>query len=680
MAFKKINVTGALSRSRVRWGVVLFLILLVGGSLFDFPNAYNKIGLLLKQRSGFDIGVFPWNVPFRLGLDLIGGSHLIYEADVSKIDEGERTSALEGVRDVIERRVNAFGVAEPLVQTSHSGSASRVIVELAGVKDVGQAIKMIGETPILEFKEQNVAANMTDDQKKELETKQTAAKQKSDDALKALKRGTLFAAVVKQYSEDESAIKDKGGDVGEVSASGAYADLYSWAQGKQVGAQSDVIKTTGGYEIGKLTAVKDGEKEVQARHILICFKGAKSCSKDTSKEDARKLAEDLKKQATAPNFADLAKKNSTEPGASTSGGELGWFGKGAMVKPFEDAVFGQKVGSISDIVESEFGFHVIYKESERPKKSYVVSRVFVKNLEESDITGAKDEWKNTGLSGTQLKKSQLQFDPNSGMPTVNLEFNDEGKKLFDEITTRNVSKPVAIFLDGQPISIPTVNEPIKEGKAIISGNFTIATAKQLAQRLNAGALPVPITLVSQQTVGASLGLDSLYKSLWAGLIGFLAVALFMILMYRLPGVLATLALLLYTAITLAIFKLIPVTLTLAGIAGFILSIGMAVDANILIFERTKEELRRGLSIGQALQEGFARAWLSIRDSNISSLITCVILVYLGSSLVKGFALTLALGILVSMFSAITVTRILLHFVGPMVKNPWLFLGSKKKSE
>ena len=194
---------------------------------------------------------------------------------------------------------------------------------------------------------------------------------------------------------------------------------------------------------------------------MICFKGAKSCSKDTSKEDARKLAEDLKKQATAPNFADLAKKNSTEPGASTSGGELGWFGKGAMVKPFEDAVFGQKVGSISDIVESEFGFHVIYKESERPKKSYVVSRIFVKNLEESDITGAKDEWKNTGLSGTQLKKSQLQFDPNSGMPTVNLEFNDEGKKLFDEITTRNVSKPVAIFLDGQPISIPTVNEPIK---------------------------------------------------------------------------------------------------------------------------------------------------------------------------------------------------------------------------
>ncbi|MCX6779508.1 MAG: SecD/SecF family protein translocase subunit [Candidatus Magasanikbacteria bacterium] len=199
--------------------------------------------------------------------------------------------------------------------------------------------------------------------------------------------------------------------------------------------------------------------------------------------------------------------------------------------------------------------------------------------------------------------------------------------------------------------------------------------KQL-KRLNAGALPVPITLIGQQTVGASLGMDSLTKSLFAGLIGFALVALFMIFFYRLPGLIAVFALILYTFVALTVFKLVPVTLSLAGIAGFILSIGMAVDANVLIFERTKEELRRGLSITQALNEGFSRAWLSIRDSNASSLITCFILVWFGTSVVKGFAVTLAIGILVSLFSAITVTRILLHFIGPWVHHPRWFLGSR----
>jgi preprotein translocase subunit SecD len=173
-------------------------------------------------------------------------------------------------------------------------------------------------------------------------------------------------------------------------------------------------------------------------------------------------------------------------------------------------------------------------------------------------------------------------------------------------------------------------------------------------------------------------MESLQKSLWAGLIGFLAVAIFMIVVYRLPGLLAVFALGLYAFITLSIFKMIPVTMTLAGIAGFILSVGMAVDANVLIFERTKEELKRGLSVTQALNEGFSRAWLSIRDSNASSLITCLILMWFGTSVIKGFAVTLSIGILVSMFSAITVTRILLHFFGPFIKNPWWFLGEKKQ--
>ena len=225
-----------------------------------------------------------------------------------------------------------------------------------------------------------------------------------------------------------------------------------------------------------------------------------------------------------------------------------------------------------------------------------------------------------------------------------------------------------------------MREEITGGKATISGTFTPESGKELVGRLNAGALPVPITLIAQQSVGASLGQESLQRSLFAGLIGFIAVAIFMIIWYRVPGIMAVLALLFYLAISLAIFKLVPVTLTVAGIAGIILSVGMAVDANILIFERMKEELRRGRQFEEAVQEGFARAWTSIRDSNISSLITSVILYWFGSSMVRGFALTLGIGILISMFSAITVTRTLLIAVmtKKMEKRRFLFMSGLQK--
>ena len=268
------------------------------------------------------------------------------------------------------------------------------------------------------------------------------------------------------------------------------------------------------------------------------------------------------------------------------------------------------------------------------------------------------------------------------MPQVGLEFNSEGAKIFEDLTSRNVGKRIAIYLDGSPISAPTVNGAISGGKAQITGNFTYNEAKQLVQRLNAGALPVPIKLINQQSIGASLGQQSLEQSLFAGMIGILAVALFMIFWYRLPGLMAVLALVIYSAIVLMIFKLIPVTLTLAGIAGFILSVGMAVDANILIFERLKEELRWGKSLGGAIDEGFKRAWTSIRDSNASSLITCLVLFWLGTSIIKGFALTLAIGIAISMFSAVFVTRNFLKiFVSErMGKRLWLFGIGKQRSE
>lgn len=341
-----------------------------------------------------------------------------------------------------------------------------------------------------------------------------------------------------------------------------------------------------------------------------------------------------------------------------------------------------------------------------------------------------DQFVPTGLSGKQIKKATADLQTGATTASlgnnvvVRLEFNDEGKKLFSDITTQNLGKRIAIFLDGQLLSAPTVQSAITDGIAIISGNFTVDEARQLATRLNSGALPVPITLVSQQNVGATLGQESIQKSVLAGFIGLVLIALFMVMYYRFPGLLAVLALAIYTVISLAVFKIgisvaavflvgiffflgitvsawfgllslvsyvvllllggvQPVTLTLAGIAGFILSIGMAVDANILIFERIREEIRSGKDISKAVDDGFARAWLSIRDSNLSSLITVGILYMFGTPSIKGFAITLGIGILISMFTAITITRtfLKLFITNNLLTHPWLFGVSRvKRSE
>ena len=416
----------------------ILILLLAAAAVYLVIPAGSKINLKPIKIN------YDQPVKLKLGLDLQGGTHLEYQGDLKNIDPGARADAMNSARDVIERRVNAFGVSEPLVQVS---GADRLIVELPGVKDINEAIKLIGETPFLEFREQN------------------------------------------------------------------------------------------------------------------------------------------------PN-----------PPAT------------------------------------------------KPDKNGQVT------------VNADDAFKVTGLTGKQLKRATLEFDQRTGEPQVNLKFDAEGTKLFSEITGRNINKRIAIFLDGQILSAPTVQTAISDGVAVISGQFTVAAARDLVTRLNSGALPVPIKLISQENVGATLGLQSVRKSIEAGLIGFVIVALFMIIYYRLPGVLAVLALLIYASLSLAIFKLFGVTLTLAGIAGFILSVGMAVDANILIFERMKEELRRGKTLMQSVEDGFNRAWLSVRDSNFSSLITTLILGYFGSSIIRGFAITLALGIIVSMFTAITVTRTFLRLL------------------
>ena len=265
----------------------------------------------------------------------------------------------------------------------------------------------------------------------------------------------------------------------------------------------------------------------------------------------------------------------------------------------------------------------------------------------------------TGLSGRDLEAARVVFGSADGTPQVQLNFTPTGSKLFADITQRNVGKPVAIVIDDITISAPIVQQPILSGDGVISGGFTQEQAKNLSIQLNAGALPAPLKLIGQSTVGPSLGIESLKKSLSGGLIGFLSLIIFMTMLYKKEGVLASLALIIYTIIVLFIFKTIPVTLTLAGIAGFILSVGMAVDANILIFERMREELRAGKPQEIAIKLGFARAWPSIRDSNIASLITTAILFYFGSGIIRGFAVALGIGIIVSMFSAVIVTRNLL---------------------
>lgn len=388
----------------------------------------------LPQRPTISAGAFERDLSLKLGLDLQGGTQLTYRANVGNLTDDEAQDATAGVRDVIERRVNAFGISEPVIQTTKAGDEYRLIVELAGVHDPEEAIALIGATPQLDFR--------------------------------------------REIAVEESA--------------------------------------SAGFEFAR-----------------------------------------------------------------------------------------------------------------------------------------------TELTGKHLKRATVEFDPAFGSPQVSLEFDGEGSELFAQLTRENIGQRLAIYLDGIPISAPVVQSEITNGRAVISGGFSIEEANDLARNLRAGALPIPIELIGQLQLGPSLGKVSLEESLKAGLIGFAAVAVWMILFYRLPGLIATLALILYAGLFLAIIRLLPVTLTLAGVAGVILSLGMAVDANVLIFERLKENLRAGKSVRFAMQDGFKDAWDSIKASNISSLITAVILYYFGTSIIRGFALTFGIGILLSMLTAVAVVRTIL---------------------
>ena len=440
---------------KTRITALLILLLGFGVGYFVYKSEINHKVLVASnakaetKQTAHGLAKFP----FRLGLDLSGGTHLVYHAITKGVPAGELADSMSSLRDVIERRINIFGVSEPSVQVQNGGLSNnneeRLIVDLPGVTNVTDAIAMIGQTPVLDFRTENPNPNAP-----------------------------------------QEATVDKNGKV----TLDPYASMY--------------VKTD--------------------------------------------------------------------------------------------------------------------------------------------------------LTGRFLQKATLEFNQTTGEPIVGLQFNSEGSALFEKITKENVGKTVAIFLDGAPISTPKVNEAISGGKAQISGNFTAQEAKTLVGRLNSGALPVPIELISTETIGPSLGAAATSAGVKAALIGFIAIAIFLIIWYRLPGLIASVALSMYVVMMLALFKLIPVTLTAAGIAGFIISIGIAVDANVLIFERIKEELRGGSNVIDSIHHGFHRAWLSVRDSNISSIITAIILYWFGTTLIKGFALVFLIGVIVSLISAISITRLFLY--------------------
>ncbi len=531
----------------------------------------------------------------NLGLDLQGGIHLEYKADVSNVEGDKVGDALQAAQDVIERRVNAFGVGEPLVQTALSGGEHRIIVELPGIKDIEEAKKTIKETPFLEFKEEK--------------------------------------------NEEE---------------------------------------------------MKESEKILEPMN-------------EQSKKQAEKV---LEKAKSGENFEELAKEYSQDPGSREEGGDLGFVKKGIFVPEFDKVLFegGLKDGEIyPDLVETQYGWHIIKKIEERmsePEEEKEQSssegngglEVHARHIlfSKSSVEMFPElKYKSTDLTGKNLESASVVFrDQGLSEPQVSLKFDGEGAKLFADITKRNLGNPVAIYLDNEVISAPTVQSEITNGEAVITGDFDLEEAKKLAGRLNEGALPVPITLISQQSIEASLGMESLQESLKAGAAGIVLVMIFMLAYYRFLGLVSALALIIYTGLMVSIFKLSgflspwPITLTLSGIAGFILSLGMAVDANILIFERTKEELKRGRNLSSAIEEGFRRAWPSIRDGNFSTIITSMILIWLGTGFVKGFAVILVIGVLMSMFTAIVLVKIILRFiVGEWLeKRKWLISGLRIKDE
>ena len=676
----------------------------------------------------------------KLGLDLKGGTQLDYQLDLSQVPEADQEVIIEGVQEVIRKRVDSLGVSEPNIYTSHIASEYHVIVELAGIDDIEEARDIVGKTIQLEFREENL--NPSTDQ---LEIATTLSNEFYNAVLSGSDFNTLALEKVAELTSEVVYVSTELVDITTYTE-----ELQSALEGKTTGAIIAPIELDEGYvldaegtvrEANGLTVVqvtdkttetveKEVEGSVSARHILVAWDET-SESVERTQEEALTLANELLERIRAgESLGTLALEYSDDLGSGAQEGDLGEFGLGRMVEPFETAAFALEVGEISEIVESEFGYHLIevYDKVEATTETQTVTLMALNKLTFNTIPSPwADEAK---LTGEHFNHADVYLN-DAYQPYVSISFTEEGATLFEELTEANVGRRIAIFVGGELISAPSVNQKITGGDAQITGTFTLEEAQELARDLNTGAIPAPIELAGQYTISASLGAEALDQSLFAGLIGLLILGVYMMLYYRIPGVLANIALVIYSVLVLfliksalpvwaalllsiAIFTYIvhlliknndsggekfvtfllacvvlffmafvlssPITMTLAGVAGVILSIGMAVDANVLIFERMKEELREGEPLDKAIEQGFARAWDSIRDSNFSSLITCAILFYFGSSIIRGFALNLALGILISMFSAIILTRTFLRFASKTKLGDNLALFGKPKKK
>jgi SecD/SecF fusion protein len=725
-------------KKRMIANLVLIALAVVTLGFFDLPSDTQK-NILPSTPDSFE------TQKIQLGLDLQGGTQLDYKLDLRKVDLADEEGIVDGVLEVLTKRVNGLGVSEPNIYRSEIADEQHIIIELAGIKDIEEAKATVGKTIQLEFKEEG-GESMTSSNRENVENMAQTALDRildgEDFSLVGAEEELANPSTVSFFSNESE------GFIFETDLSDGYLEAI---EDMEIGdVYNEPILTTDGYTFDsygnltplegyfliKLEGAQEGEistssdKEVEARHILIAYEGSERSANDRSQSEAETLAKELLERAqNGESVEDLAKEFSDEPGASESGGYLDYFGPNAMVKAFEDAAFAMSPGDISsEVVETAFGYHIIEVMDVKGGETETMTGMEY-SLSKIYYSTAPDPWKETGLTGEHFTHADVAFSQTYS-PYVTIEFNSEGAKLFEEITSRNTGKRVAIFVGGELISAPNVNEKITGGRAQITGDFTVEEATTLARDLNTGAIPAPIILVGQYTIGASLGQAALDTSLKAGMLGLILLALYMVLYYRLPGVMANLALLLYAAllvffikvamplgfalvIALIVFgvlvaiimnskdsgweKLLSfmlacfvlffltfllaghVVLTLAGVAGVVLSIGMAVDANILIFERMREELRNGRPLSGAIEVGFDRAWSSIRDSNFSSLITCAILMYFGTSIIRGFAVNLALGILISMFTAIIVTRTLLRaLVHTRFSNHKFLLGVPKR--
>lgn len=487
----------------------------------------------------------------------------------------------------------------------------------------------------------------------------------------------------------------------------------------QAGDLKVVGLENGSAQLLFLRSLTPGREQVEASHILVAYKGASAAPADVTrtKEEALARAQDLKKQlGGGARFEAIARTQSDGP-SKQNAGKLQPVGHGDLTPAFEQVAFSQNPGVISEPVETPFGYHLIRVDkapyTTPDRANYDVLTVtgtdaetrandMLARLQNGEVKRREEAiklrtlffslkptgWKDTQLDGKHFRSASVNLDPTTNLPVVQIVFNEEGGRLFQELTKANIGKRIAIFVGGELVSAPTVQAEIAGGSAVITGSSNIQEAQALAQDLNTGAIPAPIYLNGQRTVEATLGAQALETSVLAGLAGIVIVMLYMLLAYRFFGLIANAALLIYAALFIAMMKL-PlflvtdqyIVLTLAGAAGLILSIGMAVDANVLVFERVKEELRKGKSLKTAVEIGFDKAWPSVRDSNISTIITCVLLFMIGTSIVRGFAVTLGLGVVVSMFTGIVVSRWMSRHVADwkIANNPNLFPGMRKES-